>query len=318
MTLLSYFGIVPPHRGNNTAPCHLDLSELSIVVPVKDNQQGIRHLLMACLKVFSPHHCPKEIILVDNRSQPPLTIPAWASSWLPLRTLICSQPGPAAARNMGARQTTGEWILFLDSDCQPTNKLIKGYQQALNGAVAYAGTVQAKGADLLSHYYDMQRILIPPPLLDEGGERPNFLITANALVWREAFIQIGGFDEQFHEAGGEDIDLGLRLWSIGQLSYAPQALVIHTFEPSLIAFLRRFARYGRANRRLSNCYHADLTPRPFTPVVETSFYRLLAKLQFFALRWGYATARLKHIPSSRDNSSPIFCSEKPQNLPLLK
>jgi len=294
----SSFGVAPPIRGNTAAPTHLDLSALSIVVVVKDNPQGIRRLLMACLSVFSPYRCPKEIILVNNRSRPPLTLPVW-TSWLPVRILICSRLGLAAARNVGARAATGDWLLFLESRCQPTERLIDGYQQALNGAIAYAGSIQAEGVDIFSRYYDMQEILIPPPLLDQAGERPNFLITANALVWRRAFFQIGGFDERLDAAGGEDIDLGLRLWGIGPLSYAPQALVIHTFEPSLIAFLRHFAGSGRAKRLLARCYHVDLSPRFFTPVVGTPVYRLLAKLQWFALRWGYTTARLTSLSESR-------------------
>src|SRR5262249_45753131 len=156
----------------------------------------------------------------------------------------CSREGAASARNMGGRAATGEWLLFLDSNSQPTERLIEGYRQALSGAVAYAGSVQAKERDLLSRYYDMQAILIPPPLRDQGEERPNFLMTSNALVWRRAFLQIGGFDERFHITGSEDMDLGLRLWSVGPLSYAPQALVIHTFEPDLFAFLRHFVRRG--------------------------------------------------------------------------
>jgi hypothetical protein len=37
------------------------------------------------------------------------------------------------------------------------------------------------------------------------------------------------------------------------------------------------------------------------PVVQTPFYWLLTKLQFVALRWGYATAKLTPPPSSRGN-----------------
>jgi hypothetical protein len=57
----------------------------------------------------------------------------------------------------------------------------------------------------------------------------------------------GEFDEQFPSVGGEDIDLGLRLWSVGPLAYAPAAQTLHTFEPCLSAFIRRFVRYGRGN-----------------------------------------------------------------------
>jgi len=89
----------------------------------------------------------------------------------------------------------------------------------------------------------------------------------------------------------EDVDLGLRLWRIGELAYAPQAPVLHATEPHVGAFVRRFVRYGRANRLLGARYHVDLTPRRFSPQQSTVLNRLFAGLQFVALSWGYRTTR---------------------------
>ncbi len=66
MTLLTSFGIAPTHRGNTLAPCELALSDLTIVVPVKNNQIGVLRLLEACLRMFAPNRYPAEILLVDN------------------------------------------------------------------------------------------------------------------------------------------------------------------------------------------------------------------------------------------------------------
>jgi len=290
MTLLTAFGITPTRRGKAVTPHELALSDLTIVVPVKNNQTGVTRLLEACLRVFASKHFPAEILLVDNLSDPPVKIPTHLASSLPVRILICAKPGAAAARNLGARQVQTPWILFLDSDCLLTPGLIDGYRQAMNGAVAYAGMVKAERSDLVSRYYDAQSILIPPPLWDNGEERPAYLITANALVWQPALAKIGGFNEHFPSAGGEDIDLGLRLWTVGPLSYAPAAQVLHTFEPKLSTFMHRFVRYGRGNRRLAACYQTDLAPHLFVPHNPSPINWLLASLQFLALWWGYHTA----------------------------
>jgi glycosyltransferase involved in cell wall biosynthesis len=202
MTFLSSSAIIPQRAGSERAPCRLDLSDLSLVVPVYNNRQGAQRLLTACLDVFSPRHCPKEIILVDSLSTPLLTFPRFASWGLPLQVLSCPRPGAAAARNLGARTATGEWVLFLDSDCLPMPTLIEGYERAMNGAVAYAGVVRAAHGGPLSRYYDTQGIFSPPPVWHQGRERPAYLITANALVWRQALAQVGGFDERFPDAGG--------------------------------------------------------------------------------------------------------------------
>lgn len=297
MTFLSSFAIKPIQRGKEKAPCHLELANISLVVPVKNNQQGILRFLLACMDVFSPHSCPREIIVVDNRSSPPLIMPRLASWGLPLQILTCPQPGPAAARNLGAKHATGEWVLFLDSDCLPTPTLIEGYQHACNGSVAYAGAVCAAQNDPLSRYYETQRIFSPPVVWDEGIERPAYVITANALVWFPALARVGGFDERFPEAGGEDIDLGLRLWTIGPLSYAPDAHVVHVTEPDLGSFVRRFARYGRANRLLSARYQTNLAPQRFTPRERGLLPSVFATLQFCALWWGYQGAKSENVGS---------------------
>ena len=291
MTLLTLHGIVPPHRGNTLAPKELALSEITIVVPVKNNQEGVTRLLEACIKVFAQNRYPAEILLVDNLSHPPVEVPAHLASDLPVRILICAQPGTAAARNLGAMQAQTQWILFLDSDCIPTPGFIDGYRQAMNGAIAYAGMVRAERSDLVSRYYDAENILNPPSLWDKGRKRPAYLITANALVWREALAMIGGLDERFPSAGGEDVDLGFRLWSVGPLAYAPAAHILHAFEPDLRAFVRRFVRYGRGNRLLAARYQAKLEPHLFAVRFSSPMNWLLSSVQFFSFWWGYYTTR---------------------------
>ncbi len=295
MTFVNSFGIVAAARGSGNAPRTLALADLSIVVPVRNNPEGIRRLLIACLDVFTPQQAPREILLVDNLSHPPLELPGHVRWGLPIRVLRCTRPGPAAARNLGVRQASGNWVLFLDSDCLPTSSLLPGYQQAMDGAIAYIGIARAADHDLLSQYYESQGILTPHSVWERGRERPAYLITANALVWRPTFLQSDGFDERFPFAGGEDIDLGIRLWRVGPLSYAPEALALHRFEPDLRGFVRRFVRYGRGNRLLSSKYQVNLSPQAFAAHQPSLVNQALARLQYLAMCWGYATTNLSGL-----------------------
>jgi len=264
-------------RGTASAPHQLDLADLSMIIPTKNNPVGLHRLLMTCLEIFSPQQCPGEILIVDNLSSPAVELP-WQMTWgLPVKVLACTRPGLAAARNLGAQQARGHWLLFLESDCLLTSTLISGYQQALCGALAYAGVVRAEGKDLLSRYSDTQNILNPPPLrAQDGMVSPTYLMTANTLIWRAAFLQVGGFDERVLWASGEEIDLAMRLWALGPLASAPQAQVYQTVEPELSAFVRRFVRSGRGLRLLSQRYQRDLRPQPFAPVIPSLANRLLA------------------------------------------
>lgn len=263
-------------------------SDVSVVVPVKDNQVGASRLV-AAFSVLNEAEQPGELILVDNMSELPLAKPEAQQSVFSVLVVRCSTPGPAAARNTGARLATGSWLLFMDSDCIPKGSTITGYQTAMNAAVAFAGTIHAVGRDLLSQYYDSQKILVPPP----NGDRPAYLVTANTLVWRAAFNAVGGFDERFPLPGGEDIDFALRLRAVGDLSYAPDSVVLHDFNDGVAGFVRRFIRYGRGNLVVQAIHGSNMAPQVFWPERPTPFNVVAALMQICSMAWGYWTWRAK-------------------------
>jgi glycosyltransferase involved in cell wall biosynthesis len=263
-------------------------NDVSIVIPVRDNQRGINNYLESFFNSHQPFEFPKEIIVIDNNSNPPIKIPDQFLKHEIVRLCKCQTPGPGAARNYGAKHSKGEWLLFNDSDCLATDTLLKGYVNNNNGSLAYAGNIQSYGHGILSKYYESQEILLPMKAKDENGEfRPQYLITANALVWKPAFMEIGGFNEAISIAGGEDVDLGLRLSQIGRLSYAFESIALHDFDDGLIGFYKRFKRYGQGNRIIQEMYNTDMKPLLFRPNVRTPFNEVVAKLQFLFLSIGF-------------------------------
>jgi GT2 family glycosyltransferase len=262
-----------------------------MVMPVKDNLAGVSRFLQGLWDSTSSDDytgLPAELIIVDNNSTRALRLPLIAHAHpdrISMRVIRCSTPGPAAARNAGVAVSTKAWIQFVDSDCIPQHGFVSGFGAAMDGSVAYAGAVRALGNDALSRYYETQCILEPPR--DDVG-RPRYLVTANALVWRAAFERVGGFRESFKLAAGEDVDLALRLREVGTLAYAPKAIVLHDFEPALVAFWERFERYGAGNRQVEGLHDLDLMPRPFAPIRQSAFNWVAASLQYLAMAKGYA------------------------------
>jgi hypothetical protein len=61
-------------------------------------------------------------------------------------------------------------------------------------------------------------------LRPDGTDMPS--MTGLLVVHREAFRQVGGFDEDFRGWGGEDIELRLRLYFLGGLDYASVPLTL--------------------------------------------------------------------------------------------
>lgn len=120
-----------------------------------------------------------------------------------------------------------------------------------------------------------------------GVISPDYLITANALVWKEALEKIGGFNETIKIAAGEDVDLGFRLREIGDLSLAVKSIVFHDFDDGFIGFMRRFRRYGKGNRLLAEMYSLNIRPRRFKPRKRSFGNSILAYIQYVSMLWGW-------------------------------
>jgi len=286
MTMISRLGFKPTQQSKIQSNFLKSTKEITIIIPVKDNQKGIDLFLDVLFKTHIDDHLPSEVIVIDNNSFPPIELKS--NFPISVKLLQCAKVGPASARNYGLKAATTEWILFTDSDCVPTKDMLNGYFSVQNGSLGYAGNIKSFGNDFISKYYEQQEILVPPKVYETPNEpNPDYLITANCLVWRKAIERIGGFNETITFAGGEDIDLGFRLRNIGQLSYAFDSIMYHNFGNGLLSFRERFIRYGYGNKIISQLYDLDLTPRMFKPNKRTPLYYLLSFLQYIWLAKGY-------------------------------
>ena len=289
MTLLSTLGYCPKKKDRIPPLKQIECSEISVVIPVKDNQAGIDLFITEFITVTSEINYPKEIIIVDNNSREPLRVNQ--SYPISVKVFSCSEVGPAAARNVGVRNASGQWILFTDSDCIPTSTMISGYCRTDNSALGYAGGINILSEDPLSKYYKTQEILIPPEATYYDHERPDYLVTANCLIMKSAIVHVGYFDINFKQAGGEDVDLAFRLLEIGELEYCFDSVTKHNFDDGLVGFIKRFIRYGKGNRQLAHKYNLNLQPRPFIPQGVTIYSCLLALLQYSTMLNGYLRHR---------------------------
>ena len=289
MTLISRLVFFKDKKTPKKSSERIKTDAISIVIPVKDNQKGIDTYLQQFFETHNQDRLPKEIVIVDNNSTPSITIREdFQNKGIEVKLIKCLKPGPAAARNKGANIATGNWLLFNDSDCIPTQSLLTGYKNADNLSVAYAGNIKALGKGSLSRYYESQEILIPLKTYDERGQFvPQYLITANSLIWKPAFDQINGFNEKIGIAGGEDVDFGLRISEIGTLSYAFDSIAIHNFSDGLLGFIKRFNRYGQGNRLVEELWKTDLKPKLFRPNKRSLLNELYAKFQYLILMIGY-------------------------------
>jgi Glycosyltransferase like family 2 len=158
-----------------------------------------------------------------------------------------------AARNIGAELTGAPWLLFLDADCLPEPGLIDAYFDPLPGerAGAVAGAVAplASQPGLAPRYARTRRHLDQEWLLTRHPYRP-MAVTANLLVRRAAWEQLGGFQEMTRS--GADADLCWRLQDAGwTIEHRPGARAEHEHRATVRALLAQAARDGAGHRWLS-------------------------------------------------------------------
>ena len=272
----------------------MDPKRIRVVVPVYKDWEGLK-ITLESLGRLNP--CPGAITVANDNAD--TRVPSWLKAY-PIQVInYRNNRGPAYARNRGAEdmETACDWIYFTDCGCEHVRNLITHFRNAQEASgdsvVAVCGTVRGKGSGRINRYMTEMGILNPPfekELGPRGEKIPQAIITANALVYAPVFHQLGGFSTAFGEAGGEDLDLGIRLRHLGRLVYAPRAIVSHAFDENLQDFQRRFERYGRANRLVEQVHKLpSLRPEPFKADPEFSD---LAKLQIEWLCSGYDEAQL--------------------------
>ena len=182
--------------------------------------------------------------------------------------------GPAAARNLGAREACADLICFTDDDCQPDPAWLAEIAECFTlGAEVVAGPtvdgargpVVAAAQTVTTHLTDSSR--------DQDGSHVGFAPTSN-LACRAEVLAKFPFDERYPLAAGEDRDWCRRLADRGVvITYAPRASVTHRPDLSLRSFWRQQVRYGRGAHR----FHRGGSGAALSP---PSFYLALVRRGF--------------------------------------
>ena len=289
---------LPPSTGGKhlTSP-KIVPDKICVVIPVYKDWQGLKTTLKSLLSL-NPR--PGAITVANDNAD--FHIPKWLKTY-PINIVnYQANRGAAHARNMGSKNTRHDfdWIYFTDCGCEHGTDLIRHFvmaqQKIDNSIVAICGSVKGKGQGRINRYMTEMEILNPPfeEELGHPSEKiPQAIITANALVYAPAFHELGGFSTAFSGAGGEDLDLGIRLRTLGRLVFEPRAVVWHEFDEDIQDFKNRFERYGKGNRLLEQMHKLpSLRPKPFRP--KKPDFSDLAKLQFESLCKGYDQAKIEN------------------------
>ncbi|MGL9623475.1 glycosyltransferase [Bradyrhizobium sp. U531] len=204
---------------------------VSVVIPAKNVAAYIGETLASALAQSEVG----EVIVVDDGSTDDTTAIVRAIRDPRLRLMTNDAAGVSAARNLGARYASGEWLLFLDADDRLRFGAVAALLTAARGApravLVYGdyNTIDSEGRQI------GRRGLL------KGRRKPsgdvltrlaagNFIVNGGiALARAEAFRAIGGFDTSLRYC--EDWHCWCRLAAIGEFEFAPKLLLdyrLHT------------------------------------------------------------------------------------------
>jgi glycosyltransferase involved in cell wall biosynthesis len=180
---------------------------VSVIIPVYNSGLFLYDAINSCIdSSFSE----LEIVLVNDGSTDPSTISILESINFQFNVRIFHKPngGPASARNFGVQHSKGDFLLFLDSD----NLIQPDYLKKAMDLMSQKndlGVVYSKPAFFGANQADAVRFEVREFNFDA-------LLAGNyidmcSLVRKEAFLEVGGFDEHLDLVGWEDADLWIRI-----------------------------------------------------------------------------------------------------------
>lgn len=244
---------------------------ISVIIPAYNAEKTIRRTIESVLnQTFSDF----ELIVVNDGSQDS-TLEIISSISDP-RIKVFSYPHTSAnpTRNRGFSHSVGEFIAFLDADDLWTSDKLEAQLRALQSnpqaAVAYSWTDWIDESD--------QFLGKCCHVTENGNVYAKLLLTcfvvsgSNPLIRRQAFIEIGGFDESL--VASQDFDLYLRLAAHYEYVAVPAPQVLYRISAnSMFSNVRRHEETSLLVRERAFNQAPESLPQSLKQYSIANFYK---------------------------------------------
>jgi FkbM family methyltransferase len=224
--------------------------DVTVVMPTYNAEAHLREQLDALARQDTD--CAWELVISDNGSRDATldVVREYADGFpVPLRVVDAgAQSGAAYARNRGAWAARGPLVVFCDADDVADSLWLHEMVRALRDAEIVAGRLDSESLNS----EEVRRWRGPA----QDADLPRFLgvpyvISANMGATKATFERLGGFDESFGTAAGEDVDFGVRAVASGiPIAFAPRAQIAYRHRSTLAESLAQARMYGRVGSSL--------------------------------------------------------------------
>ena len=192
----------------------------SVVIPTYNRLP----ILQKCLQAMEAQDFtqPYEIVVVDDGSTDGTVefLQSHRHEFPHVRLLLQSHEGAAIARNTGIDLATGDTIVFIDSDLVVTPIFLSAHAKALENSD------RAFTYGLVINTSDFENPTSAKVKIQDISTA--FFATGNVAIAKHWLIEAGKFDTSFRQYGWEDLELGVRLKSLGlKLIKCPAAIGYH-------------------------------------------------------------------------------------------
>lgn len=235
---------------------------VSIIITTKNSARTIGKLLKS---IKDQSYRRIEIILVDNKSSDNTV------GLTKKYTKLVFQKGPerSAQRNFGAKKSSGDYLLFIDSDMVLTKDVVKECvekitKEKLLGAIVVPEKSFGNGFWTQAKIFERE--------INEGED----YLEAARFFPKKIFEQFNGYDESL--TGPEDWDLPQKILKKYKISRIRSLIFHDEGSHTLLGLARKKYYYGlSAHRYLKNQKMNIINPR-IIYFLRPSFYRNWKKL----------------------------------------
>lgn len=213
---------------------------VTVVIPIYNRVNLLDNVLagLAAQKTVSRF----DVIVVDDGSEEDVSVivDGWKGT-LAISLVAQDRKGRGAgrARNLGATKAVGDVLMFLDADCIPSPNYLEEHLDRHRRASNVVVTASRRHVDDQVSRDDVEsfdELLRSTGVDDPSGIEPDDwratvfrrsrdltigsmgfrgVLSGLMSIRRDRFDAVGGFDHRFDRWGGEDTELGWRLWNDG-------------------------------------------------------------------------------------------------------